>query len=406
MDDLAKFTKCDVFTPDAIAKLMASKLHKRGTLLEPSVGTGKLLTHVDVSVYSKVDVYELKEEYLDQLQIPGLHKHVADFMKADVTTQYDNIIMNPPYIKVQDLSAEYRQFLKSTFDLVGLVDIYYAFILKCLQVLHDDGIFVCITPNSYLYNKSSLPLRKYLFDHALIQEIIDFKEKKVFDSVSVYCCITIFTKTPKTHLMYNEERIAYSDVVTHYSLFNLNTSKRTLQQCCKIKNGIATLRDRIYIHDVPLFDEPCWKPITTGPLLKSIIYPYDNGVLLPEDKFKQDNPLTYAYLVSHKDELALRDKGHKTYPAWYAYGRSQSIKYNDSLCIYIPCFLDPKALHLYSHQHVLHYSCLCIEPIGVDMEEIRRVLLNNVQFMMDNSSKRSAGWINVSSRMLYDIPLD
>ena len=43
----------------------------------------------------------------------------------------------------------------------GNIDIYYAFLIKCIELLQDDGIMVAITPNSYLYNKSSLLLREY-----------------------------------------------------------------------------------------------------------------------------------------------------------------------------------------------------------------------------------------------------
>jgi adenine-specific DNA-methyltransferase len=142
-----------------------------------------------------------------------------DFIKAHITGNYDNIIINPPYIKIQDLSPEYRKYLKKNYPVLqeGLIDIYYAFIIKCLDLLNDNGVMVAITPNSYLYNKSSFNLRKYLFDNSFVQEIIDFKDKKVFENASVYCCITVFTKTKKTQLLYNDTVILYSDIITNYN---------------------------------------------------------------------------------------------------------------------------------------------------------------------------------------------
>jgi hypothetical protein len=308
------------------------------------------------------------------------------------------------------LSAEYRKYLKSHFEVLktGLVDIYYAFILKSLTLLRADGILVAITPNSYLYNKSALGLRKYLFDNTYVQEIIDYKDKKVFPNVSVYCCITIFTLSKKTELIYNGGTISYSDIIKNYSLFNLSSNHNTLKDICKIRNGIATLRDKIYIHDTKLFDEPCWRPITTGHSNKYIIYPYNDGTIIKEETFKTDNPQTYTYLLTHKTELSNRDKGNKTYPLWYSYGRTQSIKYNDKLCVYIPCFLDPKFIekNMFTHQNVLHYSCLCLEPMGVTPDVIIDCIVHNIKFINENSAKRSAGWINMSSRVLYDIPLN
>ena len=409
--DLINFTKSDIFTPDYISKLMCSKLYNKGCLLEPAVGIGNLLKNLNIYNYDSIDVYDIKKEYLEKIEEPLITKYYNDFIKTPITKKYNNIIMNPPYIKIQDLSLEYRKYLKDNFDMLknGLVDIYYAFIVKCLNLLDDDGIMVSITPNTYLYNKTSLDLRKYLFNNTYIKEIIDFKDKKIFEDVSVYCCITIFTKTKKEELIYNDSKIKYSDIIKNYSLFNLNTSTHKLKDICKIRNGIATLRDKIFIHNNKLFDEKCWKEIITGPIIKYIIYPYENCIIINENKFKLDNPLTYEYLLKNKEELSKRDKGNKTYSEWYAYGRTQSIKYIDKLCIYLPCFIDPKSIkkNIYTNKNILHCSCLCIEPNNdIDINIIINILINNIDFISSNSSKRSAGWINISSRTLYDISLD
>ena len=37
-----------------------------------------------------------------------------------------------------------------------------------------------------------------------------------------------------------------------------------LKNKCKISNGIATLRDKIFIHSEKIYNEPCWKNITNG----------------------------------------------------------------------------------------------------------------------------------------------
>ena len=411
-DDLLTFTKCDVFTPDQIAKQMASFLKKTGNLLEPSVGCGHLLKHVSVDEYNQVDMYELKKDYSNSITVKNnMTLYCEDFLKQQIVTTYDNIIMNPPYIRTQDLSETYRTFLKTQFDLLsgGLVDIYYAFLIKGLHLLKPDGVMVAIIPNSYLYNKSALDLRQYLFEHEYVQEIIDFEEKKVFENTSVYCCITIFTKTKKSQLLYNKRPISYEMIKTKYSLFNFHdTDKKTLKDICSIRNGIATLRDKVFIHSEKKFDEPCWKQITSGRDVMYIIYPYENGKIIDETRFQNNNPNTYLYLCSQKEELSKRDKGKKKYPAWYAYGRSQSIRYSSSNCIYIPCFIDPDDLetNIYVYKNILHKSCLCIEPkdetqIGL----IKECILKHKEFITMNSSKRSAGWINLSSRILYDVPV-
>ena len=411
--DLDKFTKCDVFTPDNISSIMTEKLKSGGTLLEPSVGDGALLKHIDLSKYSQVDVYELKQTYLDCVEERNnLQKYCQDFLKTKNEIKYDNIIMNPPYIKVQDLTQEYRNFIRDQFHQLngGMVDIYYAFIIKCLEMLADDGVMVSITPNSFLYNKSAIKLRKYLIDGKYIQEIIDFKTEKVFPGISVYCCVCVFTKTPKTHLVYNDNQIDYGNIdKTEYNIFGKNQTQcgvKTLKDVCKISNGIATLRDKIYIHSEQLYNEPCWEIITDGKTQKYIIYPYHNGKIIPEKKFRETNPQTYQYLLDNKKELAKRDKGNKTYPAWYAYGRTQSIiKPKAKRVIYLPSFINPNDYKMeISLAPSLYQGCLCIEPLNdADTEKIYDIIQKNMKYIAEISSKRSGGWITLSSRNLYGI---
>ena len=270
---------------------------------------------------------------------------------------------------------------------------------------------VAITPNSYLYNKSALNLRKLLFENRYIEEIIDYNDAKVFKGISVYCCITVFTKKYKDTLKYNDITYHYNDIVKTYSLFNnigassKNTKK--LQDICKIKNGIATLRDKIYIHQNKLNEEPCWSLITNGTQEKYIIYPYNNVKIIDENEFKNENPLTYKYLLENKEELSKRDKGNKVYASWYAYGRTQSIKKSNKECLYIPCFLDPKNFTITKNKNILHYGCLCIEPNNSsDLNYIKDVIIKNIDYITQNSQKRSGGWINVSSRVLNEIAID
>lgn len=409
---LLKFNKSDIFTPDSISQLMASKLHTYGNLLEPSVGEGNLLKYI--VKYDSIDVYEIKEKYLEKILVnsidSSINKRHEDFIKATINTKYDNIILNPPYIRIQDLSKEYREYIKLTFPIfkLGLVDLYYVFLMKCISLLKDDGIMVAITPNSYLYNKSSIKLKKYLFENKFVREIIDYKTEKVFEGTSVYCCITILDKTEKEYLIYNENKIYYKDIdKKEYNIFNtIQMPSKKLKDLCKIKNGIATLREKIYIHEKPMYPEPCWKPITNGKKNVYIIFPYENGIILEESDFKNNNPKTYAYLESNKLELLKRDKGNKTYPKWYAFGRSQSLIISKKeKVLYMQTFLNPSDFNIEISEPKLFYGCLCIEPIDADVEIIRQSIIKNMNILCDMSSKRGGGWINVSSRNLYELPI-
>ena len=395
---------------------MSSFLLKEGNLLEPAVGEGQLLKFLDLEDYDSIDIYDIKQEYLDKCpETSNINKSKLDFIRENVSKKYKNIIFNPPFIRIQDLSPEYRKFLKEKWSILskGNLDIYYAFILKCLDLLTEDGVMVSITPNSYLYNKSSLKLREFLLKNRFIERIIDFESEKVFPNVSTYCCITVYTKKEKASFIYNDKSIKYEDIVNdEYNIFvnpeNKNSIK--LQDICIIKNGIATLRDKIYIHKDKKYNEPCWKPLTTGDKDIWCIFPYTtDAVVLEEQEFKSKNPQTYQYLLSNKEELAKRDKGNKTYPKWYSYGRTQSLKISQKENIlYATTFADPENISYKIDKPKLCSGCLSIEVIDdrFTLEQVKEALKKNKDFIIQNSSKRGGGWINISSRILKQVPIN
>ena len=417
---LKTFERSDVFTPEEIAKRMVSYLTKEGTLLDPAVGTGNLIKPISYTMYERIDVYDIKEPYLDECpQKENLIKHCGDFVKEPMDTKYDNIIANPPYIKIQDLSPEYREYIKEKWKRYssGSFDLYIIFMVKCLEQLKDTGTMVTITPNSYLYNKSCKAFRKYIIENRYIKEIIDFKHEKVFPGTSVYTCITVFTKEPKDTLVYNGEIVKYENILEpEYNLFTamnrLNRDRQTkmLSDICTIKNGVATLCNEVYIHSQKLYEEPCWRRCKTSTTEKWIIYPYEERTakVMEEEEFKRTNPNTYEYLESQKTRLSNRDKGNKTYPKWYSYGRSQSLKLpNRSEVIYIPVFIDPANIQYEIDEPTVYSGCLCIELMTEEYtnEEVMETIKKNIEYIKSNSSKRGGGWINLSTKTLLNIPI-
>jgi len=403
--------RSDIFTPPLISQKMASYLHPKGSLLEPSVGTGHLLSHLTLKNYH-IDAYDINPDYL-KISSETYPKHkiqwkCQDFLSTITQKTYQNIILNPPYIRFQDLSVDYRAFIKKEWPILskGNIDLYYAFLVKCLDCLAEDGVMVAITPNSYLYNKSALPFRQYLISNRFVKEIIDYKSKKVFPGVSTYCCITVFTKVNKTHFTYNSESFSYEAVTDSFFVSSSASSSKTLGEVCRIRNGIATLRDKIFIHPTKQFDEPCWKPLTTSSSEMWVIHPYENGVIIQEEVFRETNPQTYSYLLSHREELAKRDKGGKTYPEWYAYGRTQSLTVSrEENVLYVPTFLDPSVdFPCRKAPPTLFSGCLCIDHFSEDVDEIRKCIIDHREYISQNSSKRGGGWINLTSTTLKMIP--
>jgi len=413
--ELLDHDNCDIFTPDTISKQMTHYLHNKGSLLDPACGTGNLLKFVELDNYDSIDLYDIKTNYLQQC--PSRHnikKICCDFLFEKIDKKYDNIIMNPPYIRCQNLSDTYKTQLKSLYSNMysGNIDIYYFFIIKCIQLLSDTGICVMITPNSWLYNRSSHNLRQFLFGNNYVREIIDFNSQKVFNGVSTYCCITVLDKNKKLGFLYNNNQLKYEQVVKNidniFETKEMNNQSIKLQDLCIVSNGIATLCDKVFVHDQKLYDEPCWKPIYCGSgNYKWIIYPYDEeGKNIMENDMKISNPKTYNFLYKNKSLLDNREKGKAKYPTFYSYGRTQAIKLtpNDSV-IFMSLFSDPNNIDIRVCETVLYKNCICIytRDKSSDYTDIINCIRSNKELIEKKSSKRGGGWINISTTTIKDL---
>ena len=405
---MSNIKKCDVFTPEHIGARMSSHLTNKGNFIEPCVGTGDLLKHIDYNTYKNVDIFDIEQEYLNQIENNDkLNKNLGDFLKHKFKYKYNDILMNPPYIKFQELEQEYRKFIKDTYDILntGNIDIYLAFILKAIDILNSKGVLVSINPNSFLYNKSCTKFREYLISNKLVAEIIDFKSEKVFSDADVYCCILIINKKKKTFLKYNGEKIYYKNIKSSFfENINDKSDTDTLDKHIVISNGLATIRDRVFIHKQKLFDEPCWREVykVSKNITNWAICPYNNEAkIIDEETFKTNNPETYKFLLSKRDELSKRDKGNKTYETWYAYGRKQGLKIlkednTDFLYISTMCSED---LKIHEKKSILYYSGLAIklkENSTLTLDDVKTTIYNNIDMISKNSSKRAGGWFNLS----------
>jgi len=317
-----KRKKCDVFSPKEIAVKMNGFLTQTGTLLEPAVGTGSLL--LDLSNYDRVDVFDVEAKYLANIQ--GVNKFQTDFLKHDFgDAKYDNILMNPPYSRIQDIEKSYRKFLKEKFNLKGSFDLYLAFLIKCVGLLAPDGVLVSINPRSWLTNGNSFKtFRENVFEKKIVHTIIDYGSKKIFADADTYCTITVLRNSPQMFYTLNGTRKLH---------FHSN-----IRDPCpfQVSVGLATNCNQVFLHKKRLFDEPCWRIVFK--VSKNIelfgIFPYNDSKLMSEEEFKEQNPQTYQFMLGHKEKLLARDRGNfKSH--WYAFGRGQGLHLPEGDVVYV-----------------------------------------------------------------------
>ncbi len=107
----------------------------------------------------------------------------ADFLLAPSKQQFDFVVGNPPYIRIEQLfpplQAEYRRRYESLFD---RADLYVGFIEKGLNLLSKDGVLTFICADRWILNKYGTPLRKLVADRFGVRCYIDLHRASPFDS--------------------------------------------------------------------------------------------------------------------------------------------------------------------------------------------------------------------------------
>ncbi|MBI1936200.1 Eco57I restriction-modification methylase domain-containing protein [Candidatus Woesearchaeota archaeon] len=297
---------------------------------------------------------------------------------------FDFVVGNPPYVRIQDLKNISKNILSKRWQSIGTgnYNLYFAFFELGVELLNQNGKLGYITPNNYFTSLAGINLRGYLGKNKKITKILNFNHLKIFDNAQTYTCITFMSKDnvkPYFDYYYMDNKSElYSDYESlnftksyydwldskkwrlmgekdYQNIRRIETKGIPLNKLCPIKVGIATLKDIVYF--VEDFDQYyCHKeysgkvyPIEKGITRKivkissmknegqikndkrRIIFPYikENGKfkIMSEKYLKEKYPNCYKYLLMARSELEKRDKGKKSYPVWFAWGRTQGMDY-------------------------------------------------------------------------------
>lgn len=140
------------------SNVFATKIVIVGTLIE-----NKLVN--DISV-----VCELMKD---------LPVYCEDFLYCNEKTDF--VIGNPPYIRLQNLPLEYRDYIKNHFvSATGRFDIFTCFMEHGDKILNEHGRMCLITSNKYLTANYGVGIRNYLSKTGHVRKIVDLFDTKFF----------------------------------------------------------------------------------------------------------------------------------------------------------------------------------------------------------------------------------
>jgi len=351
--------------------------------------------------------------------------------------KFDYIVGNLPYIRVQHLDAEQRQFIQNNYSFCrnGSTDIYIAFYELCLKLLSEDGICGLITPNTFLFTETARHLRQHFASSKNLLQITNYGDIQLFENATTYSAITIFNKKENNNFLFQKaitERDFAERVIDFTELqepfWQLSTEQNDvikgtkLKDICNIHVGITTLCDAAYIFSVEEIDDEfvyantrlrgkvkiergILKPIVKGSKLKHsaeeikeyVLFPYRrvNGkhTIIPENELAEKYPLAYNYLLSVKTELDKRDNGVPNSVSWYAFGRSQGLDTSFGEKIIFSPMNDKPNFVYYNHPECTFYSGYCIKYNGSIEDLIPQLNSDRMEKFVSISSRDfRSGW--------------
>jgi adenine-specific DNA-methyltransferase len=177
-------------------------------------------------------------------------------------TLFDFIVGNPPYIRIQHLEKDSRNFIQKEYSFCkkGSTDIYIAFFELALSLLDSQGLCGFITPNTYFYTETASKLRAKLWEDKLLRKVTNYGTIQIFENATTYSAITIFG-------VESRESFDFEEAYTTYDFFKkklffepgvkgdpwrltatkqINKIGRKLKEICRIQVGLTT--KLIFLH--------------------------------------------------------------------------------------------------------------------------------------------------------------
>jgi adenine-specific DNA-methyltransferase len=337
----AKFAQ--YLTPIEIAAFMAEisvkyfELKDEITILDPGAGSGILscllinkLKNNNAEMHINLDAYEIDNSILNELkqsyQIIKNYGNIQytifdkDFISDivsdiiwNINKQYDIIIMNPPYKKINSKS-EYRNALHDIG--IDTVNTYSAFMAIAIKLLDENGILTAIVPRSFCNGLYFLPFRKLLYDSTAIQHIHifesrknNFKEEDILQENIIIVLKKTKIKTEKVTITYSKEKIISSFFKKEFPM-NLIIDSNDKQRFISIPDFYQSREEIPLTHS----NKELGFDISTGPIVDfrmtdKLIYETGNIPLLYAVHIR-NRKITWP-LISKKPNAILLDEKEK-----------------------------------------------------------------------------------------------
>lgn len=230
-------------------------------VLDPCFGHGVFIQSLLDNTEYAVEGIEIDKESFSQFENPFPERcsvRNCDFF--DVEGSYDGIIMNPPYVRQEEINdlqpiGVSKQKLQSSCGLMtisGKANLYMYFILRSIILLRDKGELIAIFPNSWTNTPVGKQFREQMCLHGSITDFINVEGEAFEGSPMVDVCILKFVKGGIGRTAYRQMRINLSEGYSINTTDNQGENNASglvkLRMIAKVRRGITTGFNRLFIN--------------------------------------------------------------------------------------------------------------------------------------------------------------
>lgn len=274
--------------------------------------------------------------------------------------QFDIVIGNPPYVRVQNLPHYLIDMYKETYRTAWKrIDVSTLFIELAYNLINEGRIVSLITSNQFITTEYGKLMRTFLLTNKSINKMIDFGDLPLFENALTYVSIFFLSKLHNSEFLYNKVKtlpFLSPENYTAISIQNLSdkvwtlgdtdginvidkllVNSERLDAFAKCWAGIFTDKDEIFLYDINdqidfiennllmpvLRAQDCYRYKLSQPSKKAF-YPYKEllgkTTLLTLEELKKNYPLASEFILKKSLLLKNRKDSRKLFgekQGWY-----------------------------------------------------------------------------------------
>lgn len=184
---------------------------------------------------------------------------------------FDVVVGNPPYVPTEYIPSEHKEYYEKKYhSAFGRLNLYPIFYEKGIELLLNKGYLGYINPYTLLKNEYFIEARRYILNNSSIKALIDFSNRRIFNSAAVDTIIVVLSKTLqkncdltyidnindfvsmeysvtklKQNIFYKRKDLSFNKPNSILEKANKNSEK--LKSIVNFKQGIITGNNKLFV---------------------------------------------------------------------------------------------------------------------------------------------------------------